>query len=63
MIAPFGRDCKLSRLSQQLLAQPGITGFLLRGIFLRNGLAIPVVSARNGGQQAVIGAGGVPDLC
>jgi hypothetical protein len=33
MIAPFGRDCKLSRLSQQLLAQPRITGFLLRGIF------------------------------
>jgi hypothetical protein len=31
--------------------------------FLRDGLATSVLSARNGGQQAVIEAGGAPDLC
>jgi hypothetical protein len=31
--------------------------------FRRDGLAISVLSARNEGQQAVIEAAGIPDLC
>jgi hypothetical protein len=41
MIAPFIGDCKPSRLAVRLPAPPGITGFLLHGIFFGMAWQLP----------------------
>jgi hypothetical protein len=68
MIAPFVGDCKVgdckpSRLAVRLLRPPTTYRLSAARNFLRDGLASSVLSARNEGQQAVIEAGGTPDLC
>jgi hypothetical protein len=62
MIAPFVGDCKPSRFAVRLL-EPLSARLSAARNFLRDGLAIPFLSARNEGQQAVIEAGGTSDLC